>query len=218
MGSLRQGLLGIILSIPAVMIAFTAQGYGKAFVADKLGDRTPRFQGRLTLNPMAHLDPIGFIMILIFGFGWTKPVETNPSAYKRKYKDSIKVSIAPPVANLIVGFLGTIIYVLFVKLLGGILPESIYVVLSGMLYAIVTVNIGLAVFTLLPLPGLAGFDIFRDLSPKNFYKVADKIYQYQMLILLGVIFVNNFFPFISYIASYILVFFLRIVTFIFSFI
>ena len=182
MGSLRQGLLGIILSIPAVMIAFTAQGYGKAFVADKLGDRTPRFQGRLTLNPMAHLDPIGFIMILIFGFGWTKPVETNPSAYKRKYKDSIKVSIAPPVANLIVGFLGTIIYVLFVKLLGGILPESIYVVLSGMLYAIVTVNIGLAVFTLLPLPGLAGFDIFRDLSPKNFYKVADKIDQYQMLI------------------------------------
>ena len=219
MGLLRQGLLGIILSIPAVMIAFTAQGYGKAFVADKLGDKTPRFQGRLTLNPMAHLDPIGFLMILIFHFGWTKPVETNPSAYKRKYEDSIKVSIAPPLANLIVAFIATILFVLFSKFFGNILPENIYIVLAGMLSAIITVNIGLSIFTLLPLPGLAGFDIFRDLSPKNFYKLADKIYQYQIFILLGVIFFNNYiFPFISFIQSYIYFFFLRIVTFIFSFI
>ena len=68
------------------MIAFTAQGYGKAFVADKLGDRTPRFQGRLTLNPAAHLDPLGFLMILLFGFGWTKPVETNQVLLKEVIK------------------------------------------------------------------------------------------------------------------------------------
>lgn len=216
MSSLREGLLGIILSIPAVMIAFTAQGYGKAFVADRLGDRTPRFQGRLTFNPIAHLDPIGFLMILLFHFGWTKPVETNPSAFKRGYKDSIKVSIAPPLANLLVGFLATVVYVLFIKLLGGRLPESIYVVLAGMLSAIISINIGLAIFTLLPLPGLAGFDIFRDLSPKNFYKVADKIYQYQFIILMGVIFLGS--RILSIISSYVLVLFLKIVTFIFSFI
>lgn len=216
MSSLREGLLGIILSIPAVMIAFTAQGYGKAFVADRLGDKTPRFQGRLTFNPMAHLDPVGFLMILLFRFGWTKPVETNPRAFKRGYKDSIKVSIAPLLANLLVAFLATVIYVLFIKLVSGILPENIYVVLAGMLSAIISVNIGLAVFNLLPLPGLAGFDIFRDLSPKNFYKISDKIYQYQFIILMGVIFIGS--TVLSIISSYILVFFLNIVTFIFSFI
>lgn len=216
MSSLREGLLSIILSIPAVMIAFTAQGYGKAFVADRLGDKTPRFEGRLTFNPMAHLDPVGFLMILLFRFGWTKPVETNPRAFKRGYKDSIKVSIAPPLANLLVGFLATIVYVLFGKLLRGVLPENIYVVIGGMLFSIISINIGLAIFTLLPLPGLAGFDIFRDLSPKNFYKVADKIYQYQLIILMGVIFIGS--RILSVISSYILVLFLRIVTFIFSFI
>ncbi|MDU6340466.1 MAG: site-2 protease family protein [Clostridium sp.] len=215
MGSFRGILLNIILSIPAVMIAFTAQGYGKAFVADRLGDKTPRFQGRLTLNPVAHLDPIGFLMILLVGFGWTKPVETNPSAFKRGYKDSIKVAIAPPLTNLIVGFLGAIIYVLFNKLFMW-LPGSIFVVIAGMLGAIVTVNVGLAIFTLLPLPGLAGFDIFRAISPKNFYKYADKIYQYQLIILMVVIVLGR--GILSMVSSYIINFFLYIVSFIFSFI
>ena len=87
MSSFRMQLLVIILKIPAILIAFTAQGYAKALVADKLGDKTPRFQGRLTLNPSAHIDLIGFLMILIAGFGWTKPLNTNPSAYKRGYKE-----------------------------------------------------------------------------------------------------------------------------------
>lgn len=217
MDSFRGILLNIILSIPAVMIAFTAQGYGKAFVADKLGDRTPRFQGRLTLNPVAHLDPLGFLMILLFGFGWTKPLETNPSAFKRGYKDSIKVSIAPPLANLIVGFLGALIYVLFNKLFMWI-PENIFVVIAAMLGFIVNVNIMLAVFTLLPIPGLSGFDIFRDLSRKTFYKYADKMYQYQIFIFLGVILINNVFPFISYIAMFIRNIFYSILNLLFSFI
>lgn len=217
MGSFRGILLNIILSIPAFMIAFTAQGYGKAFVADRLGDKTPRFQGRLTLNPVAHLDPLGFLMIVIVGFGWTKPVETNPSAFKRGYKDSIKVSIAPPIANLIVGFLGAIIYVLFIKIFMRN-PGNIVVAIAGMLGAIVNVNIVLAVFTLLPIPGLAGFDIFRDVSRKTFYKYADIMYQYQIFIFLGVILVNKVFPFISYIAIFIRSIFYNIASFIFSFI
>lgn len=217
MGSFRGILLNIILSIPAVMIAFTAQGYGKAFVADRLGDRTPRFQGRLTLNPVAHLDTLGFLMILLVGFGWTKPLEINPSAFKRGYKDSIKVSIAPPLANLIVGFLAALIYVLFNKLFMWI-PESIFVVIALMLASIVNVNIVLAVFTLLPIPGLAGFDIFRDLSRKTFYKYADKMYQYQIFIFLGVIIINKVFPFISYIAMFIRSIFYSILNLIFSFI
>ena len=191
MSSFRMELLGIILKIPAILIAFTAQGYAKALVADKLGDKTPRFQGRLTLNPAAHIDLIGFIMILIAGFGWTKPLNTNPSAYKRGYKDAIKVSVAAPLANLLVGLLGTILYVGTYKFLSNILPDTIYFILINMVLLIATVNVSLFVFNLLPIPGLAGFEIFRDLWPKTFYKVSDKIYQYQFLILIAIIFIGG---------------------------
>ena len=191
MSSFRMELLGIILKIPAILIAFTAQGYAKALVADKLGDKTPRFQGRLTLNPSAHIDLIGFLMILIAGFGWTKPLNTNPSAYKRGYKDAIKVSIAAPLANLLVGFLGTILYVATYKFLSNILSDTIYFILINMIRLIATINVSLFVFNLLPIPGLAGFEIFRDLWPKTFYKVSDKIYQYQFLILIAIIFIGG---------------------------
>lgn len=191
MSSFRMELLVIILKIPAILIAFTAQGYAKALVADKLGDKTPRFQGRLTLNPSAHIDLIGFLMILIAGFGWTKPLNTNPSAYKRGYKDAIKVSVAAPLANLLVGFLGTILYVFTYKFLSNILSDTIYFILINMIWLIATINISLFVFNLLPIPGLAGFEIFRDLWPKTFYKVSDKIYQYQFLILIAIIFIGG---------------------------
>lgn len=191
MSSFRLELLVIILKIPAILIAFTAQGYAKALVADKLGDKTPRFQGRLTLNPSAHIDLIGFLMILIAGFGWTKPLNTNPSAYKRGYKDAIKVSVAAPLANLLVGFLGTILYVFTYKFLSNILSDTIYFILINMIWLIATINISLFVFNLLPIPGLAGFEIFRDLWPKTFYKVSDKIYQYQFLILIAIIIIGG---------------------------
>ena len=184
-------LLTIILTIPGALIAFTAQGYARALVADKLGDKTPRFQGRLTLNPAAHIDPIGFLMILLVGFGWTKPINTNPSAYKRGYKDAIKVSVAAPLANLLVGFLGTILYVFTYKFLSNILSDTIYFILINMIWLIATINISLFVFNLLPIPGLAGFEIFRDLWPKTFYKVSDKIYQYQFLILIAIIIIGG---------------------------
>ena len=191
MSSFRMQLLVIILKIPAILIAFTAQGYAKALVADKLGDKTPRFQGRLTLNPAAHIDLIGFLMILIAGFGWTKPLNTNPSAYKRGYKDAIKVSVAAPLANLLVGLLGSILYVGTYRFLSNILPDTIYFILINMIWLIATVNVSLFVFNLLPIPGLAGFEIFRDLWPKTFYKVSDKIYQYQFLILIAIIFIGG---------------------------
>ena len=191
MSPFRMQLLMIILKIPAILIAFTAQGYAKALVADKLGDKTPRFQGRLTLNPAAHIDLMGFILILIASFGWTKPLNTNPSAYKRGYKDAIKVSIAAPLANLLVGFIATILYVATFRFLSNILSDTTYFILSTMIMLIASINVSLFVFNLLPIPGLAGFEIFRDLWPKTFYKVSDKIYQYQFLILIAIIFIGG---------------------------
>lgn len=184
-------LLTKILTVPAILVAFVAQGYAKAKVADKLGDKTLRFQGRLTLNPAAHIDIIGFVMILLVGFGWTKPVDTNPSAYKRGQKDAIKVTMAAPLANLLVGFIGMFIYALW-SFIAYRMPSSTYSIVGNALYLISIININLFVFNLIPLPGLAGFELFRELKPRSFYKVADKLYQYQMVILLGIVLVGQF--------------------------
>ena len=185
-------LLNKILAVPAILIAFVAQGYAKAKVADKLGDKTPRFQGRLTLNPAAHIDLMGFIMILLVGFGWTKPLDTNPRAYKRGQKDAIKVTIAAPLANLLVGFIAMFIYGLWAVTAYKIVPSSSYNIVGMALQYISIININLFVFNLIPLPGLAGFELFKELSPKNFYKVADILYQYQMIILMGVVLLGRY--------------------------
>lgn len=189
---MQNQILMKIITIPAILIAFVAQGYARAKVADKLGDKTPRFNGRLTLNPLAHIDLIGFVMIIITGFGWTKPVETNPSAFKRGYKDEIKVTIAGPLANLIVAFVGMFIFQLWMNSTYNLVPTSTYIIVLNMLKSICYINISLFIFNLLPIPGLAGFDLFRELSPKNFYKYGSKMYEYQILILVAVVALGSY--------------------------
>ncbi len=160
-------ILNIFLTIPAILIAFTFHEYAHAKVADMLGDNTPKFEGRLTLNPIAHIDPMGFLMILLFRFGWTKPVRTNPSAYKNYYKDDLKVSIAGICANLVVAIVFSILFGIFVRFAFNVLPESYYSVISLMISNIIAINISFAVFNLLPIPGLDGFKILEDLMPKK---------------------------------------------------
>lgn len=196
---MNNWLLGKILVIPAILIGLTFHEYAHAIVADKLGDKTPKFQGRLTLNPFVHIDLLGFIMILAIGFGWAKPIQTNPSAFKNRYKDDLKVSIAGPIANLIVAFLGAILMVLLDKF--GSVPLSgvpiLYAILANIFSAIISINCMLFIFNLLPLPGLDGFHVLRDLSPSTYYKISDAIYRYQMIILL--VFVAT--PLSSYIVG-----------------
>lgn len=184
-------ILNMILMIPGMLIAFTFHEYAHALMADKLGDKTPRFQGRLTLNPIAHIDPIGFIAVLIFSFGWAKPVQTNPSAYKNYYKDDLKVSLAGPVANFIVAIVAAFIFVFYMSFIYRILPEALAGVLYSMLYMILAINVNIGLFNLIPIPGLDGFSLLRDLSPKTFYKFEEKFYQYQMMIMLLLIFVGG---------------------------
>lgn len=181
-----------IIIIPAILIAFVAQGYARAKMADRLGDKTPRFQGRLSLNPLDHIDLFGFVMIIVTGFGWTKPVETNPSAFKRGYKDEIKVTLAGILVNLLVSFITMFILLLWGHFAIKFLPYSITSIGYDMLWNISLININLFVFNLLPLPGLAGFDLFRELSPKNYYKYGSKLYEYQMVILLVIVLLGSY--------------------------
>lgn len=179
MGDYTNYITSIIESIPAILVAFTFHEYAHAVVADKLGDKTPRFQGRLTLNPLVHIDPIGFIMILIFRFGWAKPVEINPNAFKHYSKDDLKVSISGPIANLAVAFVASFIYILLCKYMPISEMGTIIITIFGYM---VSMNCTFFVLNLLPLPGFDGFHILRDLFPKVFYNLPEAIYTYQLWI------------------------------------
>jgi len=191
MNSMRDTILNMILIIPGMLLAFTFHEYAHAYVADKLGDKTPRFQGRLTLNPISHIDPIGFVAVLLFSFGWAKPVQTNPSAYKNYYKDDLKVSLAGPIANFLIAIVMAVILGIFVRFAYGSLPEALAGVLLTMIRLAVVINVNIGLFNLIPIPGLDGFSLFRDLKPNTFHKYEEKFYQYQMLIMLGLIFIGG---------------------------
>ena len=186
----RQWLLNTVLIIPAILIAFTIHSYAQAKVADKLGDKNPRLNGRLTLNPAAHMDLIGFLMILLVQFGWGKPVETNPRAYKHYYKDDLKVRVSGILANFSIAVISAIIF--------GILHRLYYLDFVGANYVLINVvaililvfryiiqiNCMFAIINIIPIPGLDGFHIFRDLFPKQYYKIADSMLRYQLFILI----------------------------------
>lgn len=176
-----QNMLNIILFIPGVLLAFTFHEYAHALVAYKLGDNTPKFQGRLTFNPIAHIDPIGFIMLLVFKFGWAKPVQTNPSAFKNYYKDDLKVSVAGVIGNLFAALLSTILLGILFKIPFN--NANLTDVLSKVFVYSIQINCLLFVLNLLPLPGFDGAHILRDIFPKFFHNIEDKLYRYQMIIL-----------------------------------
>ncbi len=125
-------------------------------------------------------------MILLIGFGWAKPVQINPSALKRGYKDEIKVSVAGVTANIVTAFIFALLTALLLKMDLIILGDvtSLGGIIGVILSYIVRINCMLAVFNLMPIPGLDGFDILRDLWPKIFYKISNVIYNYQIIILL----------------------------------
>lgn len=182
---MTNAILQRLYMIPAILIGFTFHEYAHAFVADKMGDKTPKFQGRLTLNPLVHIDPIGFIMIILFQFGWAKPVEVNVNAFKHRYKDDLKVTFAGPFANLVVAFIFAILMLMFEKFGPGLISDSTTFEIINILFSyVVYINVMLFFFNLLPIPGLDGFHIFRDLFPKQFYNMSDAIYRYQLLILI----------------------------------
>lgn len=184
MDSIRQMAITKLLMMPAILIAFTFHEYAHAVVADKLGDKTPKFQGRITLNPLAHIDLIGFVMIVLVGFGWAKPVETNPNAYKNHYKDDFKVSIAGPLANVLVALIFAFITTIIYKFLPF---NQIVIIIFMMAKYTISINCMFFIFNLIPIPGLDGFHILRDLFPKTFYNIADSLYKYQLIILIAII-------------------------------
>lgn len=155
-----------------IIISLSLHEYAHAWMADRLGDPTPRLQGRLTPNPMAHIDPIGFLMIFIIHFGWGKPVITNPRYFRDPVKWDFLVAMAGPGANLILAFLGAVIMMVYSKLTWipsayDILQNPDIVLHFWLLFT--TINISLAVFNLLPIYPLDGYRFIKIISPSAGY-------------------------------------------------
>lgn len=163
-------LLALILTLPGVIVAITFHEFAHAFVADKLGDDTPRRQGRLNLNPLSHIDPVGFFMLIFAHFGWGKPVEINPANFNRKRSMSAQealVALAGPVMNLIIAIVLTIILFAITTFTPTFILSTTGMLIGLTLQMAISVNIGLGVFNLIPLPPLDGSKILMHFLPYN---------------------------------------------------
>ena len=176
--SQEGALLTFVLTIPGILIAITFHEFAHAFAADKLGDDTPRRQGRLNLNPFKHLDPFGTIMLVFAGFGWGKPVEINPRNFNRDIslsKAEAIVAAAGPIMNFIIAIVFEVILCLVVKFVPGfyVVGESIYAadqvwgIVATIISSVISINIGLGIFNLIPLPPLDGSKILSGFLPYN---------------------------------------------------
>ena len=165
------GIFDLILSVPAVLLAITVHEFGHAFSAYKLGDDTPLRQGRLSLNPFDHVDPLGLAMLLFAHIGWGKPVQIDPRNYNRNIsveKADAIVSFAGPLMNFITAIIFALIYCAIVKFAGAVFVMSkIGIIIVSIIIYIITMNIGLGVFNLIPLPPLDGSKIFLPILPHN---------------------------------------------------
>lgn len=168
----------LILSIPALLLAISIHEFAHGYVAFRLGDPTPKFQGRLTLNPLAHLDPLGAIMLIMFRFGWAKPVMINPVYFKDRRKGSILVALAGPLANI------TLAWVFYTM-------HSFWPIIGQFSYFMqvfflinIQLNLGLAAFNLLPFPPLDGSKIVAGLLPPRMAYSYQRISQYGPFLLI----------------------------------
>lgn len=163
-----------------ILLALPVHEFAHAFVAVQLGDPTPRYQGRYTLNPLRHIDPIGAVLIALVGFGWAKPVQWNPRNVTIEPRlASILVSVAGPLSNLLLAFLSLLIS----QLLG------VGGVLAGFLTTFATINVLLFVFNLLPIPPLDGSHVLFALLPGDTRRLQFYLMQYGMLIVFAIVFI-----------------------------
>jgi len=184
-----------LMALPAILIALSMHELSHGWVSNKLGDPTPKMQGRLTLNPLAHLDLVGTICLFFFHFGWAKPVQINTQYYKHPKRDIILVSLAGVVMNFILAFVTLFIVALMEKYMAPMVPHTesavrLYNIVSQMFFYGVTINLGLGVFNLIPVPPLDGSKVLFAVLPSRYYNSILKYEQYGMIILMVLLFTN----------------------------
>lgn len=185
-----QNMSQLPISIIAILIALTVHEWAHAFAAKKLGDDTAEYEGRLTLNPLAHLDPIGALLFLTVGFGWAKPVPIDVRNFRYPVRDAAIVAFAGPLSNLVLAFIAA---VGFVSLQASDIAGAPAFLMALMFFqSSLTVNLALMAFNLLPIPPLDGSNIVRLFLPWHARDRFDEAMRYGPWILLAVLLAESF--------------------------
>jgi Zn-dependent protease len=185
---LNQDPVAIFSRVIILVVAFTIHEFSHAFVANAYGDETPRLQGRLTLNPLVHLDIMGSLMLVVAGFGWAKPVPINPYVLKQRSRAAVMlVSIAGPVSNMVLAFLAALPLRLGLVQLTG-LQGSMARPLAVFWLEFIWINLALMVFNLIPVAPLDGEKVLEFLLPPSALPTFERIRPYSPMILLILVF------------------------------
>jgi len=190
--NLQSTLLSYILPLPAILFSLSFHEASHAWMANKLGDPTSKNLGRISLDPTKHLDPIGFLCFVVFGFGWAKPVLVNSRNFKNARRDDLLTSLAGPISNIILAIISAIIFGIYLKIVGINYISTKYIIVTQLLSTFVTVNVVLAVFNLLPIPPLDGYHVFKNILLKSIpYKFFIFVERNSMYILILMVFLLN---------------------------
>ena len=185
----KEGLISFLYTLPALLFCLSVHEFAHAYTAYKLGDRTQKAMGRLTLNPFSHIDIAGFICIALFGFGWGKPVMIDDRNFKNKAAGNALTAFAGPCSNIIMAILFTII--LKILLITGVILPTINSVVGSiilnMLILTIQFNVVFAIFNLIPIPPFDGSRILYFFLPAKGREDMYKIEQYSFIIVLVIL-------------------------------
>ena len=185
-----SGFINKLLFLPGIIIGITFHEAAHGYVSHWLGDPTPKNQGRLSLNPLAHIDPMGFIALLLVGFGWGKPVMIDPRYYKNPKRDELLVSLAGVTTNLIIAIIFAVIQILLIDTGAAYSMGSSWNVVNLIIQYIVFVNLVLMCFNLLPIPPLDGFSVITQLFDLRRYDWYYKLYSNGFFILMALVLIG----------------------------
>ena len=176
--------MDMLISIPGIIIGLSFHEFAHGAASYALGDPTPKLQGRLTINLMAHMDPFGFLALMFAGFGWGIPVQIDPRYYKHRRRDEMLVALAGVTMNLLLAILFSLILRFLFAANPAWLAGEVGTILTEMLIQVVVINLVLMIFNLIPVPPLDGFGIVTELFNLRKYQWYWKVYEYGFPILM----------------------------------
>lgn len=180
----------ILKFLPGIILGLTVHEFSHAYMAKRCGDLTSEAQGRVTLNPFKHIDALGFIMLLVAGFGWAKPVQFNEANLRNPKKDIMKIAVAGPFSNAILAMIISVLFSIYSHFTAGNYSSGTQIVNEVFLYAIY-INWGLFIFNMIPLPPLDGSHLLLN-QFKRFPGLYEGFYKYGSWIFFGLIIVTVF--------------------------